>query len=92
MILLSFELKPSKRIRKQIEKPERKTRLKLLDLFLKLKENPVPVDEFNVVKLSGSKNTYRIRIQKIRVIYDVYWKEKRIEILKVDRRKGRTYK
>jgi len=66
--------------------------LNLLDLFLKLKENPVPVEEFNVVKLSGSKNTYRIRVQKIRVIYDVYWKEKRVEILKVDRRKARAYK
>ena len=89
---MSFELKPSKRIRKQIEKLERKSKLNLLGLFLKLKENPVPVDEFNVVKLSGSKNTYRIRIQKIRIIYDVYWKEKGIELLKVDRRKDRTYK
>jgi len=89
---VAFELKPSKRIRKQIEKLERKSKLKLLDLFLKLKESPVPVDEFNVVKLSGSKNTYRIRLQKIRVIYDVYWKEKKIELLKVDKRKDRTYK
>lgn len=89
---MAFELRPSNRIRKQIEKLERKSRLKLLDLFLKLKESPVPVDEFNVVKLSGSKNTYRIRIQKIRIIYDVYWKEKKIELLKVDKRKYRTYK
>jgi len=92
VILLPFELKPSKRIGNQIEKLEQKSRLKLLDLFLKLKESPVPVEEFNVVKLSGSANTYRVRIQKIRIIYDVYWKEKRIEILKVDIRKDRTYK
>lgn len=89
---MSFELTPSKRIKKQIEKLESKTKLKLLDLFLKLKESPVPVEEFNVAKLSGSKNTYRIRIQKIRIIYDVYWKEKNIEILKVDTRKDKTYK
>jgi len=89
---VAFKLKPSKRIRKQLEKFERKSKLNLLDLFLKLKENPVPVKEFNVVKLSGSKNTYRIRIQRIRIIYDVYWKEKKIEILKVDRKKDRTYK
>ena len=92
MILLSFELKPSKRLRKQLEKLERKSKLNLLDLFLKLKENPVPAEEFNVVKLSGSKNTYRIRIQRIRVIYDVYWKEKKIDVLKVGIKKGRTYK
>jgi len=89
---VAFELKPSKRIRKQIEKLERKSKLRLLDLFLKLKESPVPVDEFNVVKLSGSKNTYRVRLQKIRVIYDVYWKDKKIELLKVDKKKDRMYK
>ncbi len=89
---MAFELKPSKRIRKQIEKLERKSKLRLLDLFLKLKESPVPVDEFNVVKLSGSKNTYRVRLQKIRVIYDVYWKDKKIELLKVDKKKDRMYK
>lgn len=89
---MSFELRPSKRIGKQVEKLEQPMKLKLFDLFLKLKENPVPVDEFNVVKLSSSMNTYRVRIQRIRVIYDIYWKEKRIEILKVDKRKDRTYK
>jgi len=92
VIFLSFELKPSKRIKRQIEKLERALKLRLLDLFLKLKESPVPVDEFNVVKLGASKNTYRVRIQRIRVIYDVYWKEKRIEILKIEKRKERTYK
>ncbi|MBN2067090.1 MAG: type II toxin-antitoxin system RelE/ParE family toxin, partial [Candidatus Diapherotrites archaeon] len=60
--------------------------------FIKLKESPVPAEEFNVAKLSGSKGTYRVRIQRIRVIYDVCWKEKRIEILKVEKRKERTYK
>jgi len=89
---LAFELKSSKRIVKSIEKLDRKTRLKLLDLFLRLKEKPVPASEFHVLKLSGSKNAYRIRLQNFRVIYDVYWKEKKIEILKVEKRKGRTYK
>ena len=92
MIFLAFELKPSKRIKRQIEKLDHSIKLKLLDLFLKLKEKPVPIEEFNVAKISGSKNTYRIRIQKVRVIYDVYWKEKRIELLKVEKRKARTYK
>ena len=53
---------------------------------------PVPANEFDVIKIGGSDHTYRVRIQKARVIYDVYWKERRIEILKVEIRKGRTYK
>lgn len=92
MICLFFELKPSKRIEKQIEKLDKPMRLKLLDLFLKLKENPVPVEEFHVTKLSGTTSTYRIRIQRTRIIYDVCWKEKKIEILKIDKRKESTYK
>ena len=35
MIFLSFELKPSKRIHKQIEKLDKEIKLKLLDLKLK---------------------------------------------------------
>ncbi|HLC37122.1 MAG TPA: type II toxin-antitoxin system RelE/ParE family toxin [archaeon] len=89
---MSFEVIASKRVKKEIEKFEKPLKIKLLDLFLKLKENPVPVDEFDVVKLSGSLNAYRVRIQKIRVIYDIFWKQKRIELLKVEKRKDRTYK
>jgi len=89
---LAFELVPSKRILKELGKLESSQKTKLLDLFLKLKVDPVPAGEFNVLKLTGCTCTYQIRIQKIRVIYDVYWEEKRIEILKVEGRKGRTYK
>ena len=92
MIFLSFELKPSKRVKKELDKLDKALKLRLLDLLIKLKESPVPADEFNVAKVSGSPNTYRIRIQKIRMVYDVYWKDKRIEILKIRRRKDRTYK
>jgi mRNA-degrading endonuclease RelE of RelBE toxin-antitoxin system len=86
-----FEVIASKKILKQIP-TEEKLKLKILDLLLKLKSSPVPIEEFNVTKITGSENTYRIRIQKTRIIYDVHWKQKRIEILKINKRKDRTYK
>ncbi|HZX20384.1 MAG TPA: type II toxin-antitoxin system RelE/ParE family toxin [archaeon] len=89
---MSFELIPSKKVLKELEELEKPLKLRFLDLFIKLKMEPVPTNEFDVIKIGGSDHTYRIRIQKARVIYDVYWKERRIEILKVERRKGRTYK
>ena len=92
MIILSFEVRASKKILKEIEGLDRKLKQRILDLLIKLKEQPVPIEEFDVVKLSASDNTYRIRIQKIRIIYDVYWKEKIVGLLKVERRKDRTYK
>ena len=42
MIFLSFEVIASKRVKKEIEKFEKPLKIKLLDLFLKLKENPMP--------------------------------------------------
>ncbi|MFH1588794.1 MAG: type II toxin-antitoxin system RelE/ParE family toxin [Candidatus Diapherotrites archaeon] len=87
-----FEVIASKKIQKQINPIDKKLKLKILDLFLKLKSSPVPVNEFNTAKISDSENKYRIRIQKIRIIYEVNWEQKRIEILKIDKRKDRTYK
>ena len=89
---MSFELVPSKKVLKELEGLEKPLKLRFLDLFIKLKMEPVPASEFDVLKVGGSDHTYRVRIQKARVIYDVYWKERRIEILKVEIRKGRTYK
>ena len=89
---MSFELVPSKKVLKELEQLEKPLKLGFLDLFLKLKTEPVPATEFDVLKVGGSDHTYRVRIQKARVIYDVYWKERRIEILKVEKRKDRTYK
>lgn len=92
MISLSFEVRASKKILKEIEGFDGSLKQRVLDLLIKLKEQPVPIEEFDVVKLGGSHNTYRVRIQKIRIIYDVYWKEKLVELLKAERKKDRTYK
>lgn len=89
---MSFRLIASKKIEKQLRKLPIKLKFRLQDLFLKLKEQPVPVDDFNVAKISGSDNTYRVRIQRIRVIYDVCWEDKRIDLLDIGQRKARTYR
>jgi hypothetical protein len=54
VIVLAFELVSSKKMKKHIEKLTDSIKLKLADLFIKFKENPVPADEFDVVKISGS--------------------------------------
>ncbi|MEK6942425.1 MAG: hypothetical protein AABW85_06215 [archaeon] len=89
---MSFTIKAPKKIRKQIEPLDSKMKQRLDELFLVLKENPVPADLYDVEKISGSDYTYRIRLTQIRVIYDVLWKEKEIWPLKIERRKDRTYK
>jgi mRNA interferase RelE/StbE len=56
-----------------------------------LTQNPAPVPEYDVRKLAGMQDTYRIRIGEIRVEYEVDWESKRIAVLTVEFR-GRAYK
>jgi mRNA-degrading endonuclease RelE of RelBE toxin-antitoxin system len=56
-----------------------------------LSQNPAPAPEYDVKKLAGMYDTYRIRIGQIRIEYQVDWVSKKISILAVDFR-GRAYK
>jgi mRNA interferase RelE/StbE len=53
-----------------------KARIK--EVLLAIKSDPVPYKRFDVVKLRGYANVYRIRIGDIRIVYEVDWEERRI--------------
>lgn len=59
--------------------------------FEALTQNPAPTPEYDVKKLSGMLDTYRIRIGAIRIEYEVDWESNRINVLVVEFR-GRAYK
>lgn len=61
------------------------------DLLEILKTDPVPARRFDVVKLKGYDNLYRIRIGRIRIVYSVDWGERRIDIQFVGYR-GKAYR
>ncbi|MEK6958337.1 MAG: type II toxin-antitoxin system RelE/ParE family toxin [archaeon] len=88
---MTFTIKSSKKIEKQLRKLDEKMRQRLSLLFLDLKANPVPVRIHDTVKISGFKNRFRVRMGKIRVIYDIEWNEKTIELFSVERRSDNTY-
>ena len=58
-----------------------------------LEYEPVPREEFDIIKLEGSGDLdlYRVRLGDYRVIYSVNWKDKVIKILKLKPR-GEAYK
>ena len=56
-----------------------------------LRQNPAPAPEYDVKKLQGLRDIYRIRIGDIRMVYQITWESKRIKILVVEFR-GRAYK
>lgn len=53
-----------------------------------LGQNPAPVPEYDVKKLSGMYDTYRIRIGEIRIEYEVDWDSKQVQILAVEFRRS----
>jgi len=92
MVFSLFELRFSNKSEKLIKKSDSKIKERLKDLFLKLQVNPVPVSYLDLRKIAGEKNIYRIRLSRFRVVYSVYWDEKIIRIIKIERRKESTYK
>lgn len=45
--------------------------------------DPVPVRLYDIKKLKGLKNTFRIRTGKLRILYVIDWKEKQIIIARI---------
>jgi mRNA interferase RelE/StbE len=87
-----FEVKFSNKAEKAINKSNPKLRKRLKELFEKLMQNPVPAREYDLRKIAGEEDTYRIRLSRYRATYTVYWEQKTIRVTKVKRRKESTYK
>ena len=87
-----FEARFSNKAEKFIGKSDKKLRQRLKQLFERLERNPVPAREYDLRKIAGEEDTYRIRLSRYRVTYCVYWEERVIRVLRIGRRKERTYK
>ncbi len=64
---------------------------KFVGLIDVLTSNPFPWKQFDLKKIEGSEDTYRIRFGKYRVIYYVDKRQKKIHVLKFEIR-GKVYK
>ncbi|MCD6483665.1 MAG: type II toxin-antitoxin system RelE/ParE family toxin [Candidatus Odinarchaeota archaeon] len=61
-------------------------------MFLdKLEYDPLPSEHYDIKKLKGFKDVYRVRFGDYRLIYAIYKEEKIIRILKITLRK-KAYK
>ena len=88
---MMFRVEAKKKALKALEKLslERKNRIK--EVMLTLKGDPIPFRKFDVVKLRGYENVYRIRIGDLRIVYEVDWSGRRILIHFIGSR-GRAYR
>jgi mRNA interferase RelE/StbE len=63
-------------------------KLKFYDLVEELKFNPVPSERFDIKKLKGRGNTFRVRLGEYRVIYELEKDELLILVIKFGKREN----
>ena len=81
-----FEVITASRARKSAKKLPEKDRRRIVELLLFLRENPVPAEYYDIIKMQGCTDTYRARIGDLRVIYEVLWDQKKVHVLAIKQR------
>ncbi|HEV8289400.1 MAG TPA: hypothetical protein VGQ00_00395 [Candidatus Norongarragalinales archaeon] len=60
-------------------------------LWTTLRYAPVPANDYDVIKLAGDFEDYRVRLSSWRLVYRVFQDIRLIKILKIERRSETTY-
>jgi mRNA interferase RelE/StbE len=87
-----FDVFLGREAEKTLGKIDKKLSVRIKQALLTLKLTPLPVKEYNLKKISGTDNIYRIRISDYRIIYAIYWDKKEINVIRIARRDDRTYR
>ncbi len=67
-------------------------RARVEDLFKVLEQEPVPAAfHYDLRKVEGEGDTYRIRLSSYRVVYLVLWAEHIVRIGRIERKSETTY-
>ncbi len=75
-----FKILVSKQALKFLKSVDTKDQERLIAVLEALQENPIPFRAYDMKKLVGMKNTYRIRVGKHRITYELYMDELLIKV------------
>jgi len=81
---MAHEIFIEKKAEKDLRRLPKNYQNKIIQKILNLKDNPKPIE---ARKITSSENYYRIRVGDYRIIYEINYKEKRINIFRVRHRK-----
>ena len=81
-----FQVILSQKAIKSINKLPKHYKRRIIDLLLIFRENPVPAEYYDIKKLKGYLDTYRARIGDVRVIYEILWDDRRVNVLLIEPR------
>ncbi len=85
-----FSVVIKKRAVKKLEELPREVQQRILEVLEALEKNPLPADRYDLKKLRGYRDTYRIRIGDYRIVYTVIWYERKVVVHFIGPR-GRAY-
>lgn len=85
-----FQLSLKRRAVRFLERADAKREAELMTLLAALKDNPVPVKAYDISKLEGYEDVYRVRLGNLRVVYRVVWRERLVSVIYIGPR-GRAY-
>jgi len=81
-----FQVILSQKARKSIKKFPKHYKRRIVELLLIFRENPVPAEYYDIKKLKGYLDTYRARIGSVRIIYEILWDDKKVNVLLIEPR------
>lgn len=83
-----FEVTVAQRARKASKRLPEHYKRRVIEFLLILRENPVPAEYYDIKKLKGYTDTYRTRIGHVRVIYEISWNRRTINVLLIEPRES----
>lgn len=87
-----FTIFIEKRAHKSLQDIELKIRNKIDECIKKLETNPWPAKEYNLSKIEGMEDCFRIRIGRYRIGYKVDNDKREITVFIIDKKSETTYK
>ena len=78
-----FDITIAQRAQKGSKKLPEHIKRRIVELLLILRENPVPAEYYDVKKLKGLADTYRIRFGDFRIVYEISWDKSEVKVLYV---------
>ena len=87
-----FEIFLSNKAKKALKYLDKRMAERIKEALSDLKDNPLPIKKHDISKVSGEEDTYRLRISRYRIVYDIDWKNNSIDIIKIEKKGEDTYK
>ena len=86
-----YKVRYRKQVVKFLKNQDRSLVEKIIDTFDLLKKNPYDLRHFDIKKMQGLENLYRLRVSKYRILFSIHDETVTIEVIRAGSR-GDVYK